>query len=316
MNRTRLLHLFGTVLALAALAWFVSQLLHHANSFPRFGATEIGVIGFSALAYTVPAVISGFLWSHLMHVTGEPQAHALQAICINSLSQAGKYVPGNVAHYIGRIVLAKQAGWSTTHTLFTIFIETLWAIAIGAILAILAVLQITEQQLTGLAYVPSWQILAGIACGAIMAPIIGHKLFHIAADWWARKENVSIRSLRTPPLRSFCGVTAAYLFNYLVMGWVLTLIATEVFGVNADSVFLFAGIYAAAWITGFITPGAPAGIGIREVIIVAALTPLYDENIALGIAAVLRVVTLAGDGLVFLIGLGLREFMQKSPGAT
>ena len=40
-------------------------------------------------------------------------------------------------------------------------------------------------------------------------------------------------------------------------------------------------------------------------VLVSALSPLYGNDIAIGVAAVLRIVSVLGDGLGFLIGLGL-----------
>lgn len=312
MSITKLTRLFGTVAAVLALAWFVNQVVQSAADFPRFDFRELLYITSFTFIYAVPALLAGIIWCHLMRAVGESQASALQAMSINCLSQAGKYLPGNVAHYFGRILMAKQAGWGTTNTLYTIFIETLWSVAVAALLALVAVVAAQEQIFLGMERVPQWQVLAVLASAAILAPALGHRVFGLAADIWARHRGISASSLQAPPIRSFWIVVSVYIFGYLAMGWVLSLIASQVFGTSPGPVLLFAGIYALAWVTGFVTPGAPAGIGIREVILVAALTPLYDANIAVGIAAVLRVVTMLGDCLVVIIGLGLKRLIHNS----
>ena len=114
--------------------------------------------------------------------------------------------------------------------------------------------------------------------------------------------------MRIPPLRTFFLVVLLYIISYLVLGLVLFLISSGVFGKDGNDILLLSGIFATAWVAGFVTPGAPAGIGIREVILVAALTPLYGNGTAIGIAAVLRLVTVLGDGMTFLVGI----FLSKS----
>jgi hypothetical protein len=314
MSITKLIRFFGTAAALLALVWFVNQVVRSAADFPSFDFRELMYIISFTFIYAVPALLAGIVWCYLMRVVGESQARPLEAMSINCLSQAGKYLPGNVAHYFGRILLARQAGWGGTNTLYTIFIETLWSVAVAALLALVAVIYAQEQLFLGMDGVPRWQVLAVLALFAVLAPALGHRVFALAAELWARHKGISASSLQAPPIRAFWIVISAYIFSYLVMGWVLSLIASQVFGVSPGPVVLFAGIYAVAWVTGFVTPGAPAGLGIREVILVAALTPLYDTNIATGIAAALRVVTILGDCLVVIIGLGLKQFISKPAG--
>ena len=63
----------------------------------------------------------------------------------------------------------------------------------------------------------------------------------------------------------------------------------------------FIGVNSIAWVAGFITPGASGGIGIREIVIVALLTPYITQPKALVLAIILRLVTICGDLLSFLI---------------
>ena len=113
--------------------------------------------------------------------------------------------------------------------------------------------------------------------------------------------NFSIRKCR--PARVLLGCFAIYLVNYLLMGAILYLLASELFGQAEADFWLLTGIFAVAWIAGFVTPGAPGGLGVREAILVASLGPLYGEGTAVALALTLRAVTTAGDGLGFLVGL-------------
>ena len=59
-------------------------------------------------------------------------------------------------------------------------------------------------------------------------------------------------------------------------------------------------ISATAWTLGFLTPGAPAGLGVREAVLVALLTPSAGEPAALTAALAFRAATLGGDLLFYL----------------
>jgi uncharacterized membrane protein YbhN (UPF0104 family) len=59
----------------------------------------------------------------------------------------------------------------------------------------------------------------------------------------------------------------------------------------------------AAWIAGFVIPGAPGGLGIRETVLVLLLSPRFGGETALIAALLYRGVTLAGDALAAVVGL-------------
>ena len=59
-------------------------------------------------------------------------------------------------------------------------------------------------------------------------------------------------------------------------------------------------IFSIAWVAGFIIPGAPGGIGVREAVIIFFLTPIIGEAESITVSIGLRLVTLLGD-ICFLI---------------
>ena len=99
-------------------------------------------------------------------------------------------------------------------------------------------------------------------------------------------------------------------------GCVLTVVGCAY--VAIPSIILFTlrmipnSILAAAWIAGFLTPAAPAGVGVRETVIAVGLTPVYDEATAVGLAVVLHVISTIGDGLGFAVALLLKRKLDYS----
>lgn len=254
--------------------------------------------------YIQVTVFGALAWLTLLKSIGQ-QLSAFASIKIIFLSQVAKYIPGNVAHHVGRLVLAKRHGLALEATLFTIFIETVLVMATAATLALFAVWFTSARVFGKTPHVPEWWVLAGLVGGSLLAPLVGHRLFERVSHWWAGRRGIELQSVPMPSVQTFCLVGLFYMVNYLILGGVLQIIASNIFGAEKEGILLLSGVFAVAWIAGFITPGAPAGIGVREVVLVAALTPVYGHQTAIGIAAVLRVVTVLGDGLAFLIGLGL-----------
>lgn len=57
-----------------------------------------------------------------------------------------------------------------------------------------------------------------------------------------------------------------------------------------------------AWLIGYLTPGAPGGIGTREATLIALLWFLHQDDAVLIATALFRVVTTLGDVVLFLAG--------------
>jgi uncharacterized membrane protein len=99
-----------------------------------------------------------------------------------------------------------------------------------------------------------------------------------------------------------------YTSTFLIMGGIANSLARYLFGALNAPFWLITGIITVAWVAGFITPGSPAGMGVREAILVAALGPILGTGVALGVSIALRAVTTLGDGLAFLAALALKRF--------
>ena len=297
----------GWIIAALSLIWFGVQIGSHSTIFNRIDEFSLLSVVLAACLYVLSAIILGIAWWLLLRGAGESCLSPVNAVSITCVTQIGKYLPGNVAQHIGRVFLVANYGLSKSSALFSIFMESLWAMAIASLVALIAVWTAGTRVLNEIPEVPEWWILLGLCSVTMMAPLFGQRFFKMAARWWSKRQGVEFRVIRMPPLSIFWLVGCLYIANYFVLGVILSMIAQTIFHADDGGVLFLSGVFAVAWVTGFVTPGAPAGLGVREVVLVAALSPVYGEDTAVGIAAILRVVTLLGDGLVLLLGLALRR---------
>lgn len=70
---------------------------------------------------------------------------------------------------------------------------------------------------------------------------------------------------------------------------------------NMQHVLPIIGAYTIAWLAGLATPGAPAGIGIREAIALVLLGKWMEKDELLTAIVAGRMITIVGDLLFFLI---------------
>ena len=60
-----------------------------------------------------------------------------------------------------------------------------------------------------------------------------------------------------------------------------------------------------AWLAGLLTPGAPAGIGVRELVLVLLLKGIVPEAELLLAVLLSRLVTVGGDLLFYLVAMAI-----------
>jgi hypothetical protein len=121
------------------------------------------------------------------------------------------------------------------------------------------------------------------------------------------------------PLLTILGALRAailYAVFFLVIATIFWLLALSVAEPGRPPIGLGASVsvVALAWLVGFATPGSSAGIGVREAVLIAALEGSLGVPASGLIALGLRLVTVAGDLVFFILGmmLGLADDRLKS----
>lgn len=106
-----------------------------------------------------------------------------------------------------------------------------------------------------------------------------------------------------PGIEPLAASFVLYFVSFAILGLAFLLVARETAEGVVASYPVLAGSFALAWVAGFVVPGSPGGIGVREAVLVTALAPLLGAGAALGLAVLFRVVAIAGDAVAFALGL-------------
>lgn len=96
-----------------------------------------------------------------------------------------------------------------------------------------------------------------------------------------------------------------FIFNGLILSWILREVGVDI----SKNVFIYKiiGAYSVSWIIGFLTPGAPGGIGVREAVISLLLKGSATSIDLIIIAVVItRIVSIMGDIMGVLIANRIR----------
>jgi hypothetical protein len=100
------------------------------------------------------------------------------------------------------------------------------------------------------------------------------------------------------------GWQAAFLLSSGVLfGGVLALLGTD--SIRAGDWVTVVGAYVLAWLAGLVTPGSPAGLGVRELVLLVLLGSRVPESDLVQAVVLARAVSVLGDGAFFLGALAL-----------
>lgn len=114
---------------------------------------------------------------------------------------------------------------------------------------------------------------------------------------------VGLAVVASPLLRpSWRRAVLAYAVNFILLGSALAAMTFTLADPPLTTLPLAIGAFALSWVGGYLVPGAPAGLGVREGILVALLSPSVDR--ALPIVLGFRLATTLGDLLSFGLGSG------------
>jgi hypothetical protein len=290
-----------------ALGFFVERVATNSAHLPpiHWDSGGVGMALVSVLLGLAAIGLSAVAWWVLVD---DQRAGARVAVFVPVflVSQFGKYLPGNVGQFVGRVVLARNAGLPAPVVLTTIVTEAMWNIGSAVGISALALYIYFGQRASPL---PPWMNTVGLAVCFIalfVAPWIGITLIRrafpsIIGRIFAGGE------LRAPRWIAALKVSALYVGCYVCLGVALDLQAIFVFGAQSQALLQVSGFFALAWLAGYLLPGAPAGLGVRESVMLVLLAPLYGESVAIALGITLRLATTLADALALVIGWAWRR---------
>lgn len=295
--------LLGWLVAIVAGAFFVRHAwtalrqpdLHDLLSIPS--GMALAAL-FAIYLAQIPFTAAGWRWQLRDLRTGLSYRQALATL---GVTQFGKYLPGNIAQHLGRVALARRFGGSLATLGLSLAYEMLIALLAASHIAVVVLLWLAPGPLAGwLGGVNRHLLLSalGVACVAMLWALPR------AAGWWMRRRGSTERRAQALQLRWTTIVVCYLVFvgNFILMGFGLALLAHAFAPEHGMPVFTMAGAFAAAWVLGFVTPGAPAGLGVREGILLAWLSAPLGAAVAATTIILLRVVTTLGDLTWLLFG--------------
>ncbi|AOW93772.1 hypothetical protein BFN03_16960 [Rhodococcus sp. WMMA185] len=219
-------------------------------------------------------------WQHALGALEHP-IPAFDAARCYLVGQLGKYLPGSVWAFVLQTELVRRAGVSRANGFVAVLVT------VG--------LSVTSALVVGLLALPALFQISTFAAVAVTA-LVPVALICCYPPVLTRLVNLALRILRRAPLqRQLAAHKIALALGWCAVSWVLYgihlwLLASSSSGFEPDSIMRCIGALALGMVAGVLVVIAPSGIGVREAVIVAALSPFMDSGVALGLALASRLI--------------------------
>jgi len=232
----------------------------------------------------------------------------LQSMTIAWLPLAGKYIPGKFASVAGAVWLLRRNNVKTAPAVSAVFIINGLLVMVGLIVAGPLTLWAPVRRVLPQAWLWCSLVLAGgIVC-------LHPRVFALVGNFVLRKLKRPQFSL-LPDLRHYVAPILVMLLQCASSGVAMWLLARSITEVSPLDIPLFISATALASTLGFLAVFAPAGIGVREGILLAVLSPTLLAGAGTAIVA-FRILHLLVELLLILTALGLlKTHLPARPGS-
>lgn len=257
------------------------------------------ILLFSCIQITT-VFLNGWVYKLILEFFHGGRLSAKQVFKVYAKANVGKYLPGNVMHFAGRNLLGSRLGWKHSDILISTLLEIMFAFASSCIISIILsysrfieIMQSVWEQAKG-----SNLLIPALALGAVL----------VAIAVWLVIKNDRVREklefIRKPGFwLLFVKAFLIYILYFMIPGTILVLIYQGILGleVTISSIVTIISASVLSWLAGFITIGAPGGLGVRESILLLMLGSLYGRGNTLVAALIHRLISILGDVGAFLV---------------
>ncbi|WP_409047322.1 lysylphosphatidylglycerol synthase domain-containing protein [Microbacterium sp. HA-8] len=307
-SRARLLNIARWTLILLVVAASVWQVV---VNWEQVADTVVGlqwqrvILAFVAVCLGIWS--STLSWMVLVDELGTPigARRGGEAFLVGAL---GKYLPGSVWAYVLQIELGHRAGLARARV-FTATVFNFAVIVVAALLAGAVAVPVLIADTPSLSWLPWLYLILPVALVMLHPRIL------------TALASVGFRLLRRPlpdhpvRLRVVARSLGYALITYIAYGVHLWLLADTWEGITLSPLLLCIGTMALAMVAGIVAFLLPSGIGAREFIIVAALTPIVGIGPATAYAAVSRLMFVIADLLTAGVAATVAAVARRRQGA-
>jgi glycosyltransferase 2 family protein len=275
----------------------------------RIDGVGWGIMAIATVVTLLAHTWAGWIWTWILQELNQPVSSS-QFIQVYLKTNIAKYLPGNIWHYYGRIVAAKNANVSAGAATLSVLLEPLLMATAALIIIILFSSQFTANNTTIVIQILRLLSLGVVLCAIhprFLNPAIGFLYKLKAKKSEANTQPSATLTIKRYPLRPLLGELG--FVGLRGIGFILTIFALN--SGNLRQIPLLLGAFSCAWLLGLVIPGAPGGLGVFEATAYELLRHQFPSALLFSAIALYRLISIlaetAGAGFAWL-----HEHLTKS----
>ncbi|MBD2414969.1 hypothetical protein FACHB389_34575 [Nostoc calcicola FACHB-389] len=261
-------------------------------------AIHINGVGWAIMAIATLVTLlahtwAGWIWTWVLQELNQPVSSP-QFIRVYLKTNIAKYLPGNIWHYYGRILAAKNANVSPGAATLSVLLEPLLMATAALIIIILFSSQFAANNTTLVVQILQLLSLAVVLCA--VHPRFLNPAIRFLYKLKAKKSDPNIQptvvlTIKRYPLRPLLGELG--FLSLRAIGFILTVFALN--SGNLSQIPLLLGAFSCAWLLGLVIPGAPGGLGVFEATAYELLRHQFPAALVFSAIALYRLVSILAE---------------------
>ncbi len=300
------LKIIGNILTVFAVLFIVRTIYKMDIDFTAYHSWKIvivyGLIGCTGVI--IGFACAAFAWERLLETLNNKKLQFKQTYYVYTKANIGKYLPGNIMHYVERNLFVANHGIGQLETLASSAFEITGTIIAAFIICIV------------LSWKDLFSFFSSVKKSYLMIIVIS-VIVAIAVLVILCKKSIRIRKILSLVktrkfLIVFLGNICLYIILFLAHGATLILSVQAIRPIfSLHDILQLVSMNTLAWLVGFLIPGVPGGIGVRELVLSTMASGTEYANIILIAAVGQRVVLVAADFLSYLLGIVVGKTQKK-----
>ncbi len=296
----------GNILTLLALCLICRRLVQMDIDFAYLfhGVKSLYLLLF-VLLYTINMLLIAWPWRVIIEILEKKKIPFLSVQSVMCKANLMKYIPGNIFQYVGRNEIAALYHLDHKKIALSTVLDVLTGVLSNIILILLCyssdVRRLLENKVIPVNY---WYFVAIAVCFCLFFFFIIVRKKDVEKIVREYADRATVKKFFWCIIwNMFIAVYAAMIYFFILK----LIVGQDILWGHGIRI---TGAYLLSWLVGFLMPGAPGGIGIRETVMVCLLGGSCGEDSILLSMVIFRFVNILGDFFAFVI-TGLCQYNRN-----
>ena len=294
----------GTLVTIIALFFVIWKMISMDIDYRAFATPQaICILLFSILLQAMIFCYMTFPWLHLVQIFSGKKISGKQALPIYTKANLMKYIPGNVCQYVARNQLAAES--QVSHV--DVALATIVDIGMSMMAPFLISIILMRHHIMTLLSAYRYTFLM-VFCVILMLFCLIFILLRL--KFWKQVKQYCSKYRRLLQRQTLFQLLVTFSLYLLQSLFSIVLYALPFLGfldIPSEKMPQFLGAYLFSWIIGFITPGSPGGIGVREAVMMLICSSFMDDSVIMSYVIMMRFISICADVVAFSFGVAYKK---------